>query len=64
VRQTRYWTRKGVALESDLTPCAIHFSAIVVSIIRIGWLDISGPLHLHAVFQRDGSDWRGGWVAP
>ena len=41
-----------------------HFAVIVVSIIRIGWLDISRPLHLHAVFQRDGCDWRGGWVSP
>ena len=40
-----------------------HFAVIVVSIIRIDWLDISRPLHLHAVFQRDGCDWRGGWVA-
>src|SRR5208282_2362514 len=41
-----------------------HFAVIVVSVIRIGWLDISRPLHLHAVFQRDGCDWHGGWVAP
>ena len=41
-----------------------NFAVIVVSVFRIGWLDISGPLHLHAVFQRDGRDWRGGWVAP
>jgi pyridoxamine 5'-phosphate oxidase len=41
-----------------------HFAVVVVSIIRIDWLDISGPLHLRAVFQRDGYDWRGGWVAP
>ncbi len=41
-----------------------HFAVIVVSVIRIGWLDISGPLHLHAVFQRHGRDWRGGWVSP
>ena len=39
-----------------------NFAVIVVSVIRIGWLDISGPLHLHAVFQRRGRDWRGGWV--
>ena len=41
-----------------------HFAVVVVSIIRIDWLDISGPLHLRAVFQRDGCDWRRGWVAP
>jgi pyridoxamine 5'-phosphate oxidase len=41
-----------------------HFAVIVVSVIRIGWLDISRPLHLHAVFPRYGCDWRGGWVAP
>ena len=41
-----------------------NFAVIVVSVIRIGWLDISGPLHLHAVFQRHGRDWRGGWVSP
>ena len=41
-----------------------HFAVIVVSVIRIGWLDISRPLHLHAMFQRDGRDWRGGWVSP
>ena len=41
-----------------------HFAVIVVSIIRIGWLDISRLLHLHAEFQRDGCDWRGGWVSP
>jgi hypothetical protein len=36
---------------------------IVVSVIRIGWLDTSRSLHLHAVFQRDGRDWRGGSVS-
>ena len=41
-----------------------HFAVIVVSIVRIGWLDISRPLHVHALFQRDGCDWRGGWVSP
>ena len=41
-----------------------HFAVVVVSIIRIDWLDISGPLHLRAVFQRDGSDWRLGWLRP
>ncbi len=41
-----------------------HFAVIVVSVIRIGWLDISGPLHRHAVFQRAGRDWRGRWVSP
>jgi pyridoxamine 5'-phosphate oxidase len=41
-----------------------HFAVIVVSIIRIDWLDSSRPLHLRAVFQRDGCNWRGGWVAP
>ena len=41
-----------------------RFALVVVSVIRIDWLDISGPLHLRAVFQRDGCDWRGGWVAP
>jgi hypothetical protein len=40
-----------------------HFAVIVVSVIRIGWLDTSRSLHLHAVFQRDGRDWRGGWVS-
>jgi pyridoxamine 5'-phosphate oxidase len=41
-----------------------HFAVVAVSIIRIDWLDISGPVHLRAVFQRDGCDWRGGWVVP
>jgi len=41
-----------------------HFAVVVVSVIRIDWLDTSGPLHLRAVFQRDDCDWRGGWVAP
>jgi len=41
-----------------------NFAVVVVSVIRIDWLDISGPLHLRAVFQRDGCDWRGAWVAP
>jgi pyridoxine/pyridoxamine 5'-phosphate oxidase len=41
-----------------------HFAVVVVSLIHIDWLDISGPLHRRAVFQRDGGDWRGGWVAP
>jgi len=40
------------------------FAVIVVSVIRIDWLDVSGPLHLRAVFRRDGRDWRGGWVTP
>jgi pyridoxamine 5'-phosphate oxidase len=37
-----------------------HFAVIVVSVIRIGWLDTSRSLHLHG---RDGRDWRGGWVS-
>ncbi len=41
-----------------------HFALVVVSVIRIDWLDVSGPLHLRAQFQRDGSGWRGGWVTP
>ena len=41
-----------------------HFAVVVVSIIRIDWLDVSGPLHLRAVFRRDGCDWRGYSVAP
>lgn len=41
-----------------------HFAVVVVSIDRIDWLDISGPLHLHAAFQRDGRDWSGAWAAP
>ena len=41
-----------------------HFAVVAVSISRIDWLDVSRPLHRRAVFQRDGGDWRGGWVAP
>ncbi len=41
-----------------------HFALVVVSVIRIDWLDISGALHLRAVSQRDGCGWRGGWVTP
>ncbi|RBP05642.1 pyridoxine/pyridoxamine 5'-phosphate oxidase [Roseiarcus fermentans] len=41
-----------------------RFALVVVSVIRIDWLDISGPLHRRAMFQRDGAGWRGGWAAP
>ncbi len=40
------------------------FTLVVVSVIRIDWLDVSGPLHLRTVFRREGCDWRSGWVAP
>jgi pyridoxine/pyridoxamine 5'-phosphate oxidase len=52
------------AAPSDDGDCERHFAVVVVSIIHIDWPDISGPLHLRAVFQRDGFDWRRGWVAP
>ena len=41
-----------------------HFALVVVSVVRVDWLDISSPLHRRAVLRRDGCDWRGGWVAP
>jgi pyridoxamine 5'-phosphate oxidase len=42
-----------------------HFCVVDITVDRLDWLDLSDrSLHTRARFERDGTEWRGNWIAP
>lgn len=41
-----------------------NFCVVVISVLRIDWLDLSEEDHKRIAFYRNSSDWYGGWIAP
>ena len=48
----------------QLVPARANFAVLRVTLTSLDWLYLAHTGHVRAQFEREGSNWRGRWVAP